>query len=391
MVPASPDWRAAARGSVLAAVLATSGVLAAPSGAGPTLGLPAESSVAVDVRLADLGRRLFMDRRLSPNDTMSCGMCHVPEQGFAVNEIATAVGLEGRSLRRNAPTLLNVGLQHKLFRDGRSVSLEDQVWGPLLARDEMGNASRREVVRRIAAIPAYRKAFRVQFPGKGITPGTIASALATYERSLVSGDSAFDRHRFADDRRALTDSEKRGLSLFEGKAGCVACHQIDTDHAALTDHAFHNTGIAAMARSRQTAGYAVELAPGVFTHMTHADVASAFGETPVDRGREEVTRAEADRDRFKTPSLRNVSLTAPYMHDGSIATLEEVVAYYDGGGANDPSQDPRIRPLGLEEGERRDLASFLRALTGSNVNSLARAARASASTPVFRPGRHTRR
>jgi cytochrome c peroxidase len=355
------------------------------------LGLPHKPSSTPDVRLANLGRHLFMDRRLSPNDTMSCGMCHVPEQGFTVNEIATAVGLEGRSLRRNAPTVINVGLQRTLFHDGRSASLEDQVWGPLLARDEMGNASKRDVVRRIAAIPRYRRMFRAQFPGKGITPGTIASALAAYERSLASGDSAFDRHRFADDLGALSESARRGLALFEGKAGCVACHRIEPDHAALTDHAFHNTGTATLARSRRTAGYAVELAPGVYTHMTHAEVAAAFGETPVDRGREEVTRAEADRDRFKTPSLRNVALTAPYMHDGSIATLEDVVAYYDGGGANDPSQDPRVRPLGLDDGERRDLVSFLRSLTGSNVDSLARAARAAASTPVFRPGRPTRR
>lgn len=348
-------------------------------------GLPPDAVFAPNPEQVALGRRLFMDRRLSPNDTMSCAMCHVPEQGFTVNDLATAVGLEGRSLKRNAPTLLNVSLQRTLFHDGRSPSLEDQVWGPLLAREEMGNGTREAAVRRVANIPGYRRLFHRAFPGAGLTADTLASALAAYERSLVAADSPFDRFRFAGETDALPPAAQRGLALFEGKAGCAACHRIEGSHASFTDHAFHDTGIAAAARTRRQQGYAVQLAPGEFTTMRHADIVAAFGNDPSDHGREEHTGRPEDRDRFKTPSLRNVALTAPFMHDGSIATLEEVIDHYDRGGAGHAGQDPRVRPLGLGDAEKSDLVAFLHGLTSTRVATLAAEARAVASTPVFRP------
>lgn len=358
---------------------------AAARDASPATGLPPEAVVTSDPAQAALGRRLFMDRRLSPNDTMSCAMCHVPEQGFTVNDIATAVGLEGRSLKRNAPSLLNVSLHRTLFHDGRSPSLEDQVWGPLLAREEMGNGTRDAAVRRVARIPGYRAQFRRAFPGVGLTADTLAAALAAYERSLVAADSPFDRFRFAGQPDALGPAARRGLALFEGKAGCASCHRIDPGHASFTDQAFHDTGTAALARNRREQGYAVQLAPGAFTTMQHADIVAAFGEDPADHGRQEHTGRPEDRDRFKTPSLRNVALTAPYMHDGSLATLQDVIDHYDRGGTGRAGQDPRIRPLGLTAAEKQDLVAFLHALTSPHVATLAAEARADASTPVFRP------
>lgn len=367
------------------AIFAGEGGPASAHGAHPALGLPPDAAPAAAPDRIALGRRLFMDRRLSPNDTMSCAMCHVPEQGFTVNELATAVGLEGRSLKRNAPTLLNAGLPRTLFHDGRSPSLEHQVWGPLLARDEMGNGTRAAAVRRVARISGYRQQFRRAFPGRGLTPDTLAAALAAYERSLVAADSPFDRFRYGGEPAALTPAALRGVVLFEGRAGCASCHRIERDHASFTDHEFHDTGVSALARARRHQGHTVQLAPGQFTTLSHEDVVAAFGDDSADDGRKEHTGRLEDRDRFKTPSLRNVALTAPYMHDGSLATLEAVVDHYAGGGSGRPGQDPRIRPLGLTPAEKADLVAFLHALTSPHVVTLARQAREDASTPVFRP------
>ena len=387
MVSASVSGTASrAAAMVLLALTIVAGVAMPAAARKPSagLGLPPDAVSAPDPVRVALGRRLFMDRRLSPNDTMSCAMCHVPEQGFAVNEIATAVGLEGRSLKRNAPTLLNVGLQRTLFHDGRSPSLEDQVWGPLLAREEMGNGTKAAAVRRVARIPDYRQRFRKAFPDRGLTAGTLAAALAAYERSLVAADSPFDRFRYGGDPDTLSPAALRGLAVFEGKAACASCHRVDGDHASLTDHAFHDTGIGSLSRASRKQGYAVQLAPGEFTSLRHEEVVAAFGNDDADDGRQEHTRRLEDRDRFKTPSLRNVALTAPYMHDGSIATLEEVIDHYDRGGSGHAGQDPRIRPLGLTNAEKSDLVAFLHALTSPHVTTLAAEARADASTPVFR-------
>src|SRR5689334_16787515 len=176
------------------------------------LGLPELPDAAQDTpaRIA-LGRRLFMDRRLSRNGTMSCAMCHVPEQGFAVNEVATAVGIEGRSLRRNAPTVLNVGFARSLFHDGRVHKLEEQAWGPLLAADEMGNRDHQSVVDRIGSLPDYAGAFEHAFAGIPVSPQAIAAALAAYQRSLVSGGSRFDRWHYGGESRALDELEQRGF------------------------------------------------------------------------------------------------------------------------------------------------------------------------------------
>ncbi|HEU5282985.1 MAG TPA: cytochrome-c peroxidase, partial [Burkholderiales bacterium] len=209
-----------------------------------------------------LGRKLFMDRRLSRNGTMSCGMCHVPEQGFAAVEMAKAVGIEGRSLRRNAPTVLNVAFHRSLFHDGREAWLDRQVWGPLLAADEMGNGTREAVVARIGALPDYADLFERAFPQQGLAAETVAAALADYQRTLVSGGSRFDRWFYGGESGALTAEEQRGFALFAGGAHCVSCHTFGRYHALFTDHSFHNTGVG-WARATGQGEVAVPLAPGV--------------------------------------------------------------------------------------------------------------------------------
>ena len=351
---------------------------------GASLGLPALSvkNTYLAPRIS-LGRKLFMDRRLSGNGTMSCGMCHVPEQGFTVIEVATAIGIEGRSLRRNAPTVLNVGFNRYLFHDGRETSLEEQIWGPLLAHDEMGNHSRETVVATISKLPEYTELFAAVFPGQEISPENIAAALAAYERSLVSAGSRFDRWYFGGDPGAMTAAEQRGFELFHGKARCDSCHTIGEKHALFTDEQFHNLGVGQGKSDRAVAEVKVRLAPGIETTVALGTLDALFGAPPSDDGRFEVTGAEEDRFAYRTPTLRNIDLTAPYMHDGSIATLREVVEFFDRGGNVNPGLDARMVPLSLTEDEKDDLVAFLRSLTGANVGALAAQARAAASTPAF--------
>ena len=348
------------------------------------LGLPAmpraERGPLAQARVA-LGRKLFMDRRLSLNGTMSCGMCHVPEQGFAVNELTNAVGMQGRSLRRNAPTVLNVGFAKFLFHDGRETALEKQLWGPLLAPDEMANGTREKVVALLGTLPDYRDFFERAFPQEGISVAGIESALAAYERSLVSANSRFDRWHFGGERSALSPEEKLGFQVFAGRGRCVSCHRIGEKDALFTDDAFHNTGVG-WARAKAPAGsFRVPLAPGIETQLTTDDIASLVNPLVPDDGRFEVTGQEQDRWAYRTPSLRNVALTAPFMHDGSLPTLEAVIEFYDRGGIDNPGKDPLLSPLSLTKDEKQALVAFLKTLTGDNVRQLAAQARAAADLP----------
>jgi len=318
-----------------------------------------------------LGRRLFYDRRLSLNATLSCAMCHVPEQGFANNELATAVGIEGRTVRRNAPTILNVGYSSRLFHDGRESRLENQVWGPLLARDEMGNPSVGVVIERIRGIGEYESLFEAAFPDRGLAIETIGMALASYERTLVSGDSAFDRWYYSKDETALRAEAILGFRLFRGKAGCVGCHLMGSNSALFTDGKLHNTGIGYKASMIDDSGRRpIQLAPGEYVSVDGDLIAQVSESTPADLGLYEITQHPDDRWKYKTPSLRNVALTAPYMHDGSLATLREVIEFYDTGGVSSELLDRRIRSLDLSDAEIGQLVAFLEALTGGDVDRL---------------------
>jgi len=347
--------------------------LGLPSVTHPTDNPPTQAKI-------ELGRKLFFDRRLSHNNTMSCGMCHVPEQGFTSNELATPVGHEGKSVRRNSPTVLNVAYVDLLFHDGRDPALETQFVSPMTAVNEMANPSLGFVVGRLAELEDYTPLFQAAFGG-GPSPDRIGQALGAYQRTLLSGASRFDKWRYGAQQDALSDQEKQGFELFTGKADCASCHIIGDRHALFSDGQFHDTGYGwQREQERQGKGplIEVELAPGVTTLM-EPDVLLTIGDPPPsDLGRYEVTRDPEDRWRFRTPSLRNVALTAPYMHDGKLRSLTDVVAFYNKGGAPHDGVDPRIKPLGLTPAEAEALIAFLRSLTGDNIEQLIAEARSSA-------------
>jgi cytochrome c peroxidase len=329
----------------------------------PPLTIPKDNPVSTQ-RVA-LGRKLFFDRRLSLNGTQSCAMCHIPEQGFTNNELATAVGIEGRSVGRNSPTLYNVAYAQRLFHDGREESLEQQAWQPILHPDEMANPSIGFFLRKLQALPDYDGLFESAFAGRGPDLETVPQALASYQRTLISGNSRFDRWYFGQAANALTAAEIRGLALFTGRANCSACHRIEEDHALFTDHQLHNTGTGLVrARKAESEATRVLVAPGVYMEVPAAVIRSLGASANPDPGHYRVTGNPKDRGKFLTPSLRNAALTAPYMHDGSLPNLAEVVAFYDRVGEPNPLQDPLVRPLGLSPQERQDLVDFLGSLTG---------------------------
>ncbi len=311
-----------------------------------------------------LGRKLFFDRRLSFNGTLSCAMCHVPEQAFTQHELRTPVGLEGRDVKRNAPALYNVGYREVLFYDGRERSLENQVWQPLLAQNEMANPSISFVLDTIAAAEDYRGLFEAAFE-QGLTLETIGMALASYQRGLVSGNSLFDRWYFGNEN-VLSVSARRGWTVFQN-AGCAGCHSIGDDHAQFTNDQFYDTGIGYARSMKPDSGpKPVRLAPGVSV------IPEVSFEIPKanDLGRYEATGRSEDRWLYRVPTLRNVALTAPYMHDGSFPDLDSVIQWYNRGGERHPGLDARIRPLELSARQISDLLAFLTSLTGSNIATL---------------------
>jgi len=342
----------------------------------PPLGLP-PVPVPADNPLTPtkiaLGRKLFFDRRLSINDTLSCAACHIPEQGFTNNELRTPVGVEGRAVLRNSPTLYNIAYQEHLFLDGRELSLENQVWQPLTAHNEMAAPSIGYVIRKIRRMRDYDALFEEAFDGRGPDILTIGQALASYQRMLLAADSPFDQWYFGGDPDAVGDWVKRGFALFSGKARCIVCHRVETDHALFVDHRFHNTGLgyAASVSGKAPETTRIQLAPGVFTEISRAAVDAVTRQRlPNDLGLYRVTESPGDRWKFRTQTLRNIALTAPYMHDGSIDTLREVIDFYDRGGVPNELLSPLIRPLDLTAQEKHDLEALLHALTGSNVPDL---------------------
>ena len=342
----------------------------------PPLGLPSVP-VPADNPLTrakiELGRKLFFDRRLSINDTLSCATCHIPEQGFTNNELRTPVGVEGRSVLRNSPTLYNVAYQEHVFLDGREISLENQVWQPMTARNEMAAPSIGYVIRKVRRMRDYEALFEQAFEGRGPDILTIGQALASYQRTLLAADSPFDRWYFGGRADAVDESVKRGFALFSGKAQCVVCHRVQADHALFIDHEFHNTGLgyAASVSEKKPESTRVQLAPGVFAELPQAAIDAVTQQRlPNDLGLYRITESPDDRWKFRTQTLRNVSLTAPYMHNGRFDTLREVIDFYDHGGVPNELLSPLIRPLELTEKEKQDLEAFLHSLTGSNVPDL---------------------
>ena len=338
----------------------------------PPLGLPTVREGTADHLTPErvgLGRELFRDRRLSSNGTLSCSNCHLPQEGFTQNATGRAIGIEGQSLRRNSSSLLNVAYQDRLFWDGREFGLETLIWGKLLDEIALGNRSTGEVLQRLRRDSDLQASFKLAFNGEGIGLETVASALAAYLTTLVSGNSRFDRWYFGNERNALTAEEQKGFDLFRGQAGCVSCHTIQSDHALFMDQDLHNTGLgwehSMGLRSRRNT---IEVA-GQTIKVNLDALSGTEARRYNDLGLYEVTQNPADRWRFRTPTLRDVELTSPYMHDGSISTLEEVVRFYNRGGVPHTLQAESIRPLGLETAEKAALVAFLKTLTGRYVDT----------------------
>jgi len=273
-----------------------------------------------------LGRQLFFDPMLSRDSSLACASCHIPRLAFT-NAQVVSQGVFGRQGHRNVPTLINRGWGQSFFWDGRSSTLEHQVLQPIQATTEM-DMSVEVVVRRLRDDPGYAKWFVAVFD-RAPDRGGLARALAAYVRSIRAGDSPFDR-LVDGDLEALTERQHVGLRLFQGLAGCSRCH----NGPLFTDERFHNTG-----------------------------VAWRDGEL-IDQGRFVVSGSEEDRGAFKTPTLREVERTGPYMHDGSLATLAEVIEFYNRGGNANPRLDHALRPLDLTRDEMAALVAFLRSLSG---------------------------
>lgn len=344
----------------------------------PPLGLPkipVPINNPLTVEKIDLGRKLFFDRRLSLNDTFSCAMCHIPEQGFTNHELEKAVGFEGRSNRRNAPTMYNTAYLERLFHDARETTLETQIWGPLLARNEMAMTSMGQVIQKVKNMPDYKGMFEAAFDGKAADIVTMGKALASYQRVLVSGNSPFDRWFYGKEAHAISPAAIRGFDTFKGKGQCITCHSVGEKSALFTDNMLHNTGLGfKRTMVEEPDKERMLIAPGTYAYVLKSKKALVGHPAMPDVGFYEVTQNPDDRWKYRTPSLRNVALTAPYMHDGSMLNLREVIALYNQGGVlknesgfPNVTQSPMIKPLGLKEGEIDDLVTFLRTLTGDNI------------------------
>jgi len=337
------------------------------------LGLPSFSAYQQEVPDASaisLGRKLFFDRRLSRNKTMSCAMCHIPEQGFTSNELKRPIGVEGRNLKRNAPTLLNVIFNRRLFWDARESNLAQQVWSPLLAKNEMNNPSVGHVLQQLHSDEEYLGMFMNTF-GEKANMMNVGQALAQYQQSLIGASSRFDQWYFGSDKNALNELEQQGFSVFMGKGACQSCHSVGDNYALFTDHQLHNTGVGYEDSMRKTPkSIAIQLAPGMSAEVDKELINSVGEKKENDLGLYEVTLKPPDRWKYRTPSLRNVALTAPYMHNGEFSSLDEVIEFYNVGGTPNALRSPLIRPLNFTTDEQVALREFLKSLTSSNVAEL---------------------
>jgi len=307
-----------------------------------------------------LGRLLFNDKRFSANGSVSCASCHHADKAFT-DGLPVAIGINGQTGARNAPTVINAAFYQTQFLDGRANSLEEQALGPFVNPIEHGLTSHQAIVDVIRQDADYLKQFNKVFnvPADAITINHVVKAIASFERTLIAGNSPFDRYYFGMDQSALSMSAARGSRIFRRKGNCANCHEISLNNALLTDNRYYNIGV----------GFK-RLAP-VLEALTAGKNPDDLALTDVQRselGRFNVTKALADLGKFKTPTLRNIALTAPYMHDGSIKTLAEVIEHYDKGGDKNRFIDAKIFPLHLMPQEKADLLAFMQALTSQQYS-----------------------
>jgi len=280
---------------------------------------------------AELGRLLFFDPRLSADFSITCGTCHSPRFGFS-DGAPVSTGIRGQKGTRRAPTIVNTAFVFVQFWDGRAPTLEEQVKGPMANPIEMG-ASHEVIVSRLQSVAGYRTLFSRTFGTEDITIDKVAKAIATFERTVLSGNSAYDRYQ-AGDKKAMTSAQIHGLDVFK-KSKCDKCHA----GGIFTDGEFHNLGVGADVRNPDT-------------------------------GRYEVTHDAKDWGAFKTSGLRDIATRAPYMHDGSLKNLRQVIEYYDKGGTPNRNLDPDIKRLKLSDREKEDLVEFMRALSGEGWQNI---------------------
>lgn len=355
---------------------ATMAVAQAPT-RDPNLGLPrivVPANNPITPAKVKLGDKLFHDQRFSSTGKIACATCHNSKTGFTDAPLKTSKGIEGKTGTRNSPTVLNAALGEAQFWDGRSPTLEDQALHPFTNPVEMNLPNHQPIVDIVKTDPDYqamvKEAFQIE--PSSVTITHVTQAIAAFERTMVAGDSKFDRWFYGGDEKALNAQEKRGYALFIGKARCVSCHVIEQTQASFTDHQFHNIGVGVNKISKDI--------PGLVTHYLKAAKTKAQVDVEVltdprssELGRFAVATTFDGLGAFKTPTLRNIALTAPYMHDGSIATLEKVMEHYNNGGVTKPG-DPvseylsgGIRPLDLTPAEQKDVVAFMKALTSSTL------------------------
>ncbi len=300
----------------------------------PDVPIPADNSPTADA--IALGRMLFYDKRLSRDDSIACSSCHKPELDFT-DHTSVALGVAGKVGVRNAPTLENSAYLPLQFWDGRASSLELQAAGPIANPVEM-DMPHDVSVAKLGKVPEYKEMFRKAYGSPDVTLERVEKAIASFERTVLVGNSAFDRYQFGGDKAALTPEQVRGLEVFKDphRGNCAACHSIGRHSALFTDGKFHNTG------------------EGVSEDGIITDV-----------GRYHETKVETDTGAFMTPTLRNIANTGPYMHDGKLKTLQDVVDFYAGEGNSNPFLDRDMKTIALTGQDRRDLVEFMKSLSGS--------------------------
>jgi cytochrome c peroxidase len=311
----------------------------------------------------ELGKRLFEDKGFSADGTVSCATCHDPAKAFA-DGLPAAEGIKKLKGTRNSPTVANAAYYEIQFWDGRRSTLEEQAKDPFLNPIEHGLTSHGQIIETVQKDPSYPAEFRRVFgiEPKDITIDHVVKAIASFERTLIFGDSPFDRYLYGGDKTALSESAIRGLEIYRTKGRCQDCHTIGQTNATFTDNKFHNIGVG----FKRIQPKVMQIANAFRKAKQQGqDIdKTILGDQEVSElGRFVVTLRPSDIGAFKTSTLRNIAVTAPYMHDGSLQTLEEVIEIYDKGGESNPFLDSGIRPLNLTAQEKADLLALMNSLT----------------------------
>jgi len=360
---------------LLSAGLALSFAMASTAMADGNLGLPPVPIPAENPQSPEkiaLGDKLFNEKRFSLTGEVSCATCHDPKKAFTDSPLVTSEGINKLKGTRNAPTVINAAYFTSMFWDGRAASMEKQAELPITNPVEMGLPNLDPVLKVVREDPEYIKAFQKVFnkTGNAVTIAEVMQAIAAFERTIVGGDSPFDRYYFGHDKTALNASAVRGFDVFLNKGRCVSCHTIEQDRALFTDNRFHNIGVG-VNRIQADIGTIVPRFLEADAKSEEVDKAVLADPKVSELGRFAVTNSLDEIGGFKTSTLRNVAITAPFMHDGSLKTLRDVVDHYNNGGVTDPKDHVNdflsggIRPLNLTDQEKTDLVAFLESLTSS--------------------------